>query len=153
MLFRSFVIAGGAVTFVAMGLAIFPFARRKVLELRSLAARPAQSSVWQRYNLDLFAIGISLVILFQLSQRGFINTTEDEVKLDPLAIIFPALLLFTGALVLLRLLPWVLRLVGWLMTKARGMSAALPGWHLGRNPVPYGRLALLVWLKIGRAHV
>ncbi|NIS33557.1 MAG: hypothetical protein GWN07_23735, partial [Actinobacteria bacterium] len=30
-----FVIAGGAVTFVAMGLAIFPFARRKVLELRS----------------------------------------------------------------------------------------------------------------------
>ncbi len=144
-----FVIAGGAVTFVAMGLAIFPFARRKVLELRSLAARPAQSSVWQRYNLDLFAIGISLVILFQLSQRGFINTTEDEVKLDPLAIIFPALLLFTGALVLLRLLPWVLRLVGWLMTKARGMSAALPGWHLGRNPVPYGRLALLVWLTTG----
>ncbi|NIV56176.1 MAG: hypothetical protein GWN48_11675, partial [Actinobacteria bacterium] len=69
------------------------------------------------------------MILFQLSQRGFINTTEDEVKLDPLAIIFPALLLFTGALVLLRLLPWVLRLVGWLMTKARGMSAALPGWH------------------------
>ncbi len=70
-----FVVAGGIITFVAMGLAILPFARRKVLELRSLTARPAQSSVWQRYNLDLFAIGLSLVILFQLSQRGFINTT------------------------------------------------------------------------------
>jgi hypothetical protein len=144
-----FVVAGGIITFIAMGLAILPFARRKVLELRSLAARPAQSSVWQRYNLDLFAIGISLVILFQLSQRGFINTTEDEVQLDPLAIIFPALLLFTGALVLLRLLPWMLRFVGWLMTKGRSMSSALPGWHLGRNPIPYGRLALLVWLTTG----
>jgi hypothetical protein len=144
-----FVVAGAVLTFVAMGLAILPFARRSVLELRSLAARPAQSSVWQRYNLDLFAIGISLVILFQLTQRGFINTTEGEVKLDPLAIIFPALLLFTGALVLLRLLPWVLRFVGWIMTKARSMAAALPGWHLGRNPIPYGRLALLVWLTTG----
>ncbi len=144
-----FVVGGAVITFAAMGLAIFPFARRKVLELRALAARPAQSSVWQRYNLDLFAIGISLVILFQLSQRGFINTTQGEVKLDPLAIVFPALLLFTGALVLLRLLPWVLRLVGWMMTKARSMSAALPGWHLGRNPIPYGRLALLVWLTTG----
>lgn len=144
-----FVVAGAVITFIAMGLAILPFARRKVLELRSLAARPAQSSVWQRYNLDLFAIGISLVVLFQLSQRGFINTSEGEVRLDPLAIVFPALLLFTGALVLLRLLPWVLRLVGWLMTKARSMSAALPGWHLGRNPIPYGRLALLVWLTTG----
>ncbi len=144
-----FVVAGGALTFIAMGLAVFPVARRRVLELRSLAARPAQSSVWQRYNLDLFAVGLSLVILFQLSQRGFINTTEGEVKLDPLAIVFPALLLFTGALVLLRLLPWVLRFVGWMMVRLRSMSAALPGWHLGRNPVPYGRLALLVWLTTG----
>jgi hypothetical protein len=144
-----FVLAGAIVTFVAMGLAILPFARRKVLELRSLAARPARSSVWQRYNLDLFAMGISLVVLFQLAQRGFINTTEGEVELDPLAIIFPALLLFTGALLLLRVLPWMLRFVGWLMVKARSMSAALPGWHLGRNPIPYGRLALLVWLTTG----
>ena len=144
-----FVLAGAGVTFAAMGLAILPFARRSVLELRSLAARPGRSSVWQRYNLDLFAIAISLVVLFQMSQRGFINTTAGEVRLDPLAIIFPALLLLTGALLLLRLLPWVLRLAGWVMTKARSMSAALPGWHLGRNPVPYGRLALLVWLTTG----
>ena|GEM_PF-1184673 len=144
-----FVAAGGVVTFAAMGLAILPFARRRVLELRSLAARPARSSVWQRYNLDLFALGISLVVLFQLAQRGFINTTEGEVKLDPLAIIFPALLLFTGALLLLRILPLVLRVIGWAMVRARAMSAALPGWHLGRNPIPYGRLALLVWLTSG----
>lgn len=144
-----FVIAGAVITFAAMGLAILPFARKRVLDLRSLASRPGGTSVWQRYNLDLFAIGLSVVILFQLSQRGFINVTEGEVELDPLAIVFPALLLFTGALILLRLLPWMLRFVGWVMTKRRSMSAALPGWHLGRNPVPYGRLALLVWLTTG----
>ena len=144
-----YIVGGAAATFLSMGLAILPFARRPVLELRSLAARPAGSSVWQRYNLDLFAIALSVVILFQLVQRGFINTTGGEVRLDALAIVFPVLLLFTGALVLLRLLPWILRFVGWLMTKARGLSTALPGWHLGRNPVPYGRLALLVWLTTG----
>lgn len=144
-----YVVGGSIVTFLAMGLAIIPFARRPILELRSLAARPSGSSVWQRYNLDLFAIALSVVVLFQLVQRGFINTTGGEVRLDALAVVFPVLLLFTGALVLLRLLPWLLRFVGWLMTKARGLSTALPGWHLGRNPVPYGRLALLVWLTTG----
>ncbi len=146
---QPFLIGGAGLTFSSMGLAIIPFARRRVLELRSLAARPAGKSVWQRYNLDLFAIALSLIILLQISQRGFINFTEEEAKLDPLAIVFPVLLLFTGALILLRLLPWLLRLIGWLMTKARRMSLALPGWHLGRNPIPYGRLALLVWLTTG----
>ncbi|MCP3994778.1 MAG: ABC transporter permease [bacterium] len=144
-----YVVGGAIATFLSMGLSILSFARRPVLELRSLSARPAGSSVWQRYNLDLFAIALSIVILFQLVQRGFINTTGGEVRLDALAVVFPVLLLFTGALVLLRLLPWLLRIIGWLMTKARGLSTALPGWHLGRNPIPYGRLALLVWLTTG----
>ncbi|MCP4304111.1 MAG: ABC transporter permease [bacterium] len=144
-----YVVGGASATFFSMGLAILPFARRPVLELRSLSARPAGSSVWQRYNLDLFAIALSVVILLQLVQRGFINTSDGEVRLDALAVVFPVLLLFTGALVLLRLLPWLLRIIGWLMTKAPGLSFALPGWHLGRNPVPYGRLALLVWLTTG----
>ena len=140
---------GALVTFIAMGLAIVPSARKRVLELRSLAARPTQSSIWQRYNLDLFAIAISVVLLAQLVQRGFIIREGNEVTLDPLAVAFPALLLFTGALTVLRLLPLVLRIVGHLMTRSRGLSLALPGWHLGRNPVPYGRLALLIWLTSG----
>ena len=36
-----YVIGGAIVTFLSMGLAILPFARRPVLELRSLSARPA----------------------------------------------------------------------------------------------------------------
>ncbi len=144
-----YMLAGGLVTFVSMGLAVFPFARKRVLELRSLAARPTQTSIWQRYNLDLFAIALSIVLLAQLVQRGFIIRDADKVTLDPLAVAFPVLLLFTGALLLLRLLPLVLRIAGYAMTRARGLSLALPGWHLGRNPVPYGRLALLVWLTAG----
>jgi ABC-type lipoprotein release transport system permease subunit len=146
---EPYLFIGAVLVFLAMGLAILPISRRSVLELRSLAARPTKQSVWQRYNLDLFAIALSLVIMFQLWQRGFINLSGGEATLDPLAVIFPVLLLFTGALVMLRLLPWLLRLAGWFMTKARFMSMSLPGWHLGRNPVPYGRLALLVWLTTG----
>ncbi|MEN8113725.1 MAG: ABC transporter permease [Actinomycetota bacterium] len=145
----AWLFAGAIITFLAMGVAIVPYVRKSVLELRSLAARPGTKSVWQRYNLDLFAIALSLVVLLQLSQRGFVNTTGDEVTLDPLAIVFPVLLLFSGALILLRLFPLLLRFVGWVMTKSRSMSLSLPGWHLGRNPIPYGRLALLVWLTTG----
>jgi hypothetical protein len=145
----GWLLAGAVITFLAMGVAIVPYVRRGVLELRSLAARPGTKSVWQRYNLDLFAVALSLVVLFQLSQRGFVNTSGDEATLDPLAIVFPVLLLFSGALILLRLFPILLRAVGWAMTKSRSLSLSLPGWHLGRNPIPYGRLALLVWLTTG----
>ncbi len=144
-----FMLVGGAMTFVAMGVTIFPYARRGVLALRALAARPGTKSVWQKYNIDLFAIALSLVLLIQLRLRGFVNQTGREATLDPLAVIFPALLLFTGALVLLRIFPFVLKFVGWIVTKMRGLSPALTGWHLGRNPVPYGRLALLVWVTTG----
>lgn len=144
-----FMLVGGALTFVAMGVTILPYARRGVLALRSLAARPGTKSVWQKYNIDLFAIALSLVLLAQLRLRGFINTSGEEATLDPLAIIFPALLLFTGALILLRIFPYVLKLVGWILTKPRRLALALTGWHLGRNPVPYGRLALLVWVTTG----
>jgi hypothetical protein len=144
-----FVLVGGMVTFIAMGIAVLPFARRGVLVLRSLAARPATQSMWQKYNIDIFAIALSLVLLAQLRLRGFIDLSSGEATLDPLAIIFPALLLFAGALVLLRLFPYVLNFVGWMLTKSRNLSIALAGWHLSRNPVPYGRLALLVWVTTG----
>ena len=145
-----FMLAGGLLTFVAMGVTILPYARRGVLALRALASRPGTQSVWQKYNIDLFAIALSLVLLLQLRLRGFINTSSEEgATLDPLAVIFPALLLFTGALILLRLFPYLLKFVGWLFMKPRSLSTALTGMHLGRNPVPYGRLALLVWVTTG----
>jgi ABC-type lipoprotein release transport system permease subunit len=143
-----FVLAGAALAFVSMGLAILPFARRTVLELRMLAARPTRRSVWQKYYVDVFGIILAGILLFELRQRGLVEATADP-GLDPFAIASPALFLFAGALVLLRLLPVILRGLGWLLTRTKGMATALPGWHLGRNPVPYGRLALLIWLTTG----
>ncbi|NNC73954.1 MAG: hypothetical protein HKN93_00445, partial [Acidimicrobiia bacterium] len=144
-----YILTGAVVTFVSMGLAVLPIARRSVLELRSLAGRPTSKSIWQRYNLDLFAISLAVVVLWVVASRGFIDTSGDETRLDPLAVVFPVLFLFATSLALLRVLPWLLWLVGFVMTKFRRLSWSLPGWHLGRNPVPYGRLALLVWLTTG----
>ena len=144
-----FVLGGGVLTFISMGLAILPLARRGILELRALSSRPARQSVWQRYYLDIFLVVLAAVILYELRQQGIVHTEADSVGLDPFSIAAPALFLFSGALLLLRMLPWILRGIGWFMTRLRGMTAALPGWHLGRNPIPYGRLALLVWLTTG----
>ena len=145
-----FVLGGGLLTFIAMGLAIVPLARRGVLELRALASRPARQSVWQRYYLDVFLVVLAVVVLYELRQRGLVdNAGEEGAGLDPFSVAAPALFLFSGALLLLRVLPLLLRGIGWVMTRFRGMAAALPGWHLGRNPIPYGRLALLVWLTTG----
>ena len=143
-----FVIGGAVLAFVSMGLAILPFARRSVLELRLLAARPSHTSVWQRYYLDVFFVVIAAILLFELRERGLVDV-DTNPGLDPFAVASPALFLFAGALVLLRVLPYLLRGLGWAMTRLRGMAAALPGWHMGRNPVPYGRLALLIFLTTG----
>lgn len=144
-----YALAGGILTFVSMGLAILPIARRSVLELRALATRPAHKSVWQRYHLDIFLVVLSGVILYELRSQGIVDTDASDIGLDPFSIAAPALFLFSGALVLLRVLPWLLRAIGFMLTRFRGLAAALPGWHLGRNPIPYGRLALLVWLTTG----
>lgn len=144
-----YLLVGGILTFISMGLAILPVARRSVLELRALATRPAHKSVWQRYHLDLFLIVLAAVLLWELRQRGLVDTGRDELGLDPFSVAAPALFLLSGALLLLRILPWILKGIGWVMTRLRGMTTALPGWHLGRNPIPYGRLALLVWLTTG----
>ncbi len=140
---------GAALVFATMGLAILPFARRSVLELRSLAARPTTRSVWQRYYVDIFLVVLAGILLFELRERGLVDTGGEEVGLDPFAVASPALFLLAGALLLLRLLPVLLRGLGWVMARASRLSSALPGWHLGRNPVPYGRLALLIWLTTG----
>jgi hypothetical protein len=132
-----------------MGLAILPLARRSVLELRAIASRPARQSVWQRYYLDVFLVVLAAVILYELRQQGLVDTGADDLGLDPFSVGAPALFRFSGALLLLRVLPLLLRFTGWVMTRFRGMATALPGWHLGRNPIPYGRLALLVWLTTG----
>ena len=144
-----FAAAGGTLTFIAMGLAILPLARRSVLELRAIASRPAHQSVWQRYYLDVFLVVLAGVILVELRQQGIVDTDTTDIGLDPFSIAAPALFLFSGALMLLRILPFVLRGLGWVLTRFRGMTTARPGWHLGRNPIPYGRLALLVWLTTG----
>ncbi|MBN2113908.1 MAG: ABC transporter permease [Acidimicrobiia bacterium] len=144
-----FVLGGGLLTFIAMGLAIVPLARRGVLELRAMASRPARQSVWQRYYLDLFLVVLAGVVLYELRRQGLVATSGEDVGLDPFSVAAPALFLVSGALLLLRVLPLLLRAIGWVMTRFRGMAAALPGWHLGRNPIPYGRLALLVWLTTG----
>ena len=143
-----FVLAGAGLTFATMGVAAIPFARRSVLELRSLAARPTRVSVWQKYYVDVFLVVLSGILLFELRQRGLVEGGE-EPGLDPFSVVSPALFLLAGALVLLRVLPFILRAVGWLMIRFKGLGSALPGWHLGRNPVPYGRLALLIWLTTG----
>jgi hypothetical protein len=144
-----FALAGGVLTFMAMGLAILPLARRTVLELRTLASRPARQSVWQRYYLDIFLVVLAAVILYELRQQGLVDTDTEDLGLDPFSVAAPALFLFSGALLMLRVLPLLLRFIGWVMSRFRGMTTALPGWHLGRNPIPYGRLALLVWLTTG----
>ena len=143
-----YVVAGAVLTFVTMGLAVLPIARRSILELRSLAARPEKTSFWQKYYIDVFLVILAAILLFELRQRGIVEVGEDP-GLDPFAVASPALFLIAGAFLLLRVLPLLLRLIGWVMTRAWGMGAALPGWHLGRNPVPYGRLALLIWLTTG----
>ena len=67
-------VAGAAIAFVAMGVAVIPYARRGVLALRALASRPGQKSLWQKYNLDLFAIALSLV---EKGQGAFLVSVED----------------------------------------------------------------------------
>ena len=120
-----------------------------VADAHGSRSRPPAVSFFHRYYLDLLAVlGVGLV-WWQFQQRdGFVASalTSRGLEVDPILILGPVLGLLTAALLLMRVLPWLVRLVVWLCMRAG------PGWssvslaRLARDPVLPSSLAVLLML-------
>jgi hypothetical protein len=123
--------------------------RRGLVSQRQAEARPGKP-FFQRYFLDVAFVAIALLLLWELNERGSVYepSSTGGVSSDPLLLASPALIVFAGALIFLRLYPIVLRGLGWLAMRGPGVSPGMGISTVVRRPGQYGQLALLLLMAV-----
>jgi hypothetical protein len=136
---------------LALVLPVFLAVRRNVLGWQHRRARPPQQSVAQKRYLDLYLLAFSGLLYWQLNRSGsFVMRRLGNTPLaDPLLLIGPSLLLIAMAMVFLRIVPFLLRLVAWFSQHLRGLVLPLGLCRLARDPLQPSRVVLLVSLTAG----
>ena len=124
-------------------------ARSSVADAMASRSRPPSASFFHRYYLDMLVVLAVAFIWWQFAQReGFLTRTLGSrgLDFDPSIILGPVLGLLAAALLLMRVLPLLARLLVWLLIRAG------PGWssvslaRLARDPVLPSALAVMLML-------
>ena len=141
--------AGGLLSLAVLLASSAGLARRGLLDFLRERARPPTVPFLQRYYIDLLVIALLAVVWWQVESRGgFVEQTlvGRQVQVETSLLLAPALILLVVSFLVLRLLPVLVRLFGWV---ARRMSVAWVSFALSRvarDPLPYGSLTVMVML-------
>lgn len=115
-------------------------------------ARPQNGPFWYRSYLDLILIIPAIYGYRQLTLRGtfgdLVKERPEDIFQDPLLIIIPALMCVVGALLAMRLFPWLMRLLDWLAEKTPGVPIHLALRQLARYSQSYINPMLLVIISL-----
>jgi putative ABC transport system permease protein len=137
-------------------LSIWTAARRCSRDPEPRNARPAQRSALHRHHVDLYLLAFGGLLVWQLNQSGsFLARAIAGSRLgntplaDPLLLLGPFVLLIAAAMVFLRVVPILLRLVARPFQSQRGVVLSLGLLRAARNPLHASRLVLLVSLATG----
>ncbi len=125
--------------------------RAKMGTLESLLsrARPPSVPFLHRYYLDLLAVVIVAIIWFQVRGRnGFVaeELSSQGITVDPTLVLGPVMGLFAAAVLLLRIIPLIVRLLAWLGTRIGPAWFQFSLLRLARDPIPHGSLAVILML-------
>jgi hypothetical protein len=147
-----------AVGWLALVVPIIRAARRGSHQPQASPARPPRQSVLHRRYVDLYLLAFGGLLVWQLNRSGsFLARTVAGSRLgnvplaDPLLLLGPFVLLVAVALVSLRIVPFLLRLVARLFQQQRGWVLPLGLLRPARDPLQPGRVLLLVALAAGLA--
>ena len=144
---------GGLLGLLALFIPAFRATRLSLLASRVTRARPARLALVQRYYLDLGFLGLVMFLFWQLTKQGSFVAVSlfGETTVNQLILGVPAIFLIAAGLVLLRIFPVAMDLIGRILSK-RPMSSITPPalilgiWQMARNPAHHSRLSLLLIL-------
>ena len=144
---------GALLTLLALMVPAVRASRLGMLRERRSRARPGRLAVVQRYYLDVGFLGIVIFLFWQLTKQGSFVATRlfGETAVNQLILAVPAIFLLAAALVLLRVFPLLLNLLGRLLASRYASGLAPPAivlgvWQMSRNPAHYMQLGLLIIL-------
>ncbi|MCI0902726.1 MAG: hypothetical protein J4N75_04425 [Chloroflexi bacterium] len=142
-------ILGGVMALAVLLVTATGRARMGTLETLLSRARPPSVPFLHRYYLDILAVLTVAVIWFQVQGReGFVaeGLASQGLNVDPTLILGPVLGLFAAAVLLLRVLPLVVRLLAWAGTRVGAAWFQFSLLRLARDPIPHGSLAVILML-------
>ncbi|MEU0058665.1 FtsX-like permease family protein [Streptomyces sp. NPDC006334] len=104
-----------------------------------------------RAGADVGLLAVAGVALWLLGSRRSGAVTADRegvLGVDPLLAVAPALVLLAGTVLVLRLLPLLARAGERLVTRDRGLTAAMVGWQFSRRPMRGAGPVLLLVISV-----
>ncbi|CAM4222766.1 putative ABC transport system permease protein [Paenibacillus endophyticus] len=93
----------------------FMATRVSIVSHKQQAARLNKPTFWHKTGLDVVLVAVSVYLLYNFNKRQDdlqrLGLDSDSLQLDPLLFFMPSLFALGGGLLLLRIYPWVIRLV------------------------------------------
>ena len=137
------------VVFLASGLTV---AGQSIVQFLRERTRPIGSPAVYRYATDLLVLAALGMVWWQIQGRGGFLTKRllgEGLEVDLALLVGPALGLLAVGLLLLRVLPYVLRLLAALARSFRGVWLLHALNRMARDPLPYSAVAVLLMLVTG----
>ncbi|MFD4634041.1 FtsX-like permease family protein [Streptomyces sp. NPDC058284] len=144
--------AAALAALVVHGLAVLVPTVRVVRDRRAVARlrlRGARFAGVQRIGADLALAAVAVLGWLQL--RQYRSPVTGDSGLDPVLVLAPVAMTVAAALLVLRFLPLLARVVDPLARRARGLVLPLGGWQLGRRAARHAGPALVVTLALAVA--
>ncbi len=142
-------LAAMGVTLIAQVIPALEAARHTIVTYKQERARVLRPPWWQRAWLDVLLLIPAGYGAYLLRQPGSLVTSTETLPADPLQnqllFLVPALSLFALALIILRVLPWLMKALAWLGAQTRSVGFLLAARQLARAPGLYAApLGLLI---------
>ena len=140
---------GGILSLAVLAAYSVSRARQGLAGSLSQRARPPSMPVLHRYYIDLLVLAALGLLWWQIGGRGgFVSrdVASRALEVDPSLLFGPAMVLLAAAVLTLRFLPWLVRLLAWGTSRVSSAWAALSLMRLARDPLPHGSLVIILML-------
>jgi len=146
---------GGVAAASAFLMTLFPVllaTRVSIVGRKQQMARMQKTPFWHKAFLDVIALGVALYGLYTFRKRlqdlKNLGLNSDDLNLDPLQFVMPALFVVGAGLLLLRLYPLMLKLIYWAGRKWWPPSVYATLIQVGRSSSQYQFLMVFLIMTI-----
>lgn len=126
--------------------------RVSIVNHKQQMARLGKTPLWHKMFLDVLTLGVSLYGLYTFRRRledlQALGLGANDLAIDPLQFIVPALFIMGAGLLLLRLYPWILRLIYWIGKKWWPPALYATLIQVGRSSSQYQFLMIFLIMTI-----
>jgi putative ABC transport system permease protein len=151
---QSYLYGGAAalVSFIMILVPVIIATRVSIVGHKQQLARMRRIPFWHKAFLDVAALAVSIYGLYTFQNRlkdlKSLGLNTDDLKIDPLQFVMPALFVLGAGLLLLRLYPFVLRLIYWIGRKWWPPSLYATLIQVGRSNSQYQFLMIFLIMTI-----